>query len=503
MLGLKTITFFIFFVIGYSIYFQFKTSKQLEKELKKLEADFQPDFIKLKDCIPKNKQFLWGVATASHQNEGNLQNNWTAWEDRNNLEKSGIGTNSWEFWEHDLARVKKLGCKAYRFSIEWSRIIPLINKVDYTTLNKYKTMILKMKEMDIEPILTLHHFTRPIWVDVLYSGLHNEEIIKEFEKYVAVVAKELGHLCQYWITFNEPILECLHGYVRGTRPPGLSGDFKNFELAIANICEMHSRAYNIIHLFNKMAKVSIAKNFSLFRCDNSYDYLKNRISQRIYDYYNHSILRALTNGELNLEFNLYVYKTGLKLKKYEWANKLDFIGLNHYNLSTVCISYNPMKPFDIIMSDPSLKYPISDMGWDICGHSMYLSLLDLAQYKLPIFITENGCADNTIDNKNRISFLKQSLKGITRAENECDVDVIGFCYWTLHDNFEWEDGYEPKFGLYKINFDKLKMNIKNKNEKDDYTEITKGGEIYKNIIELWEDKNNFVKNTMVENKLNM
>lgn len=500
MITIKSITYFIFIVIGMSVYYQYKTSKQIIEKFKNLDNEFKPDNISLYECIPKNDTFLWGVATASHQNEGNLQNNWTEWEDRNNLEKSGIATNSWEFWENDLKRIKELGCKCYRFSIEWSRIIPIINTINHSAIQHYKNIILKMKEMDIQPIITLHHFTRPIWVDVLYSGLHNPDIITEFEKYAMVVLKELGHLSNYWITFNEPILECLHGYIRGTRPPGISGDFGKFELAIANICEIHSRLYRIIKMFNKNANVSIAKNFSLFRCDNSYDYLKNRLSNKIYDFYNHSILKALTEGNLNLEFNLYVYKTGLKIKNKSWNNTLDFIGLNHYNLSTVCISYNPLKPFDIIMSDKRLGYPVSDMGWDICGYSMYLSLLDLSKYNLPIFITENGCADNTEKNENRINFLKQCLKGICRAEKEEDIKLLGFCYWTLQDNFEWEDGYEPKFGLYSINFDKIMKNIKNGVKEDNYSSLTNGGKVYKDIIEMWRIKNRVIKSECKNNR---
>lgn len=494
---MKHITYFLLIIIGMTVYSQMNMSKQSYLKTKELDYIFSPDKISINECFPKNSDFLWGVATASHQNEGNLNNNWTEWEKRNSLERSGICTNSWEYWENDLKRIKELGCQCYRFSIEWSRIMPVINTVSYSALNNYKNMILKMKEMSIVPIITLHHFTRPIWIDVLYSGIHNSDIIFEFEKYTKVVMEELGDLCNFWITFNEPILECLHGYIRGTRPPGFIGDFCKFELAIANVCEMHSRAYHIIHSYNENAKVSIAKNFSLFRCDNSYDYFKNIISRKIYDYYNHSILRALTCGELNLEFNLYVYTTGLKLKREEWKGTLDFIGLNHYNLSTVCISYNPVHPFDVIMSDKKLKYPVSDMGWDICGYSMYLSLIDLASYGLPIFITENGCADNTIDNKNRINFLKQCLKGLCMAEKEMNMTILGFCYWTLQDNFEWEDGYRPKFGLYTIDFDKLnKIIVKNRNNKNinqcsskkkeiKYATLSKGGMLYRKIIHLW------------------
>lgn len=485
MITVRYVTYFIFILIGVSVYFQNKTTKILNDKHELLNKEFNPDKIQLSECVPKNKNFLWGVATASHQNEGNLKNNWTEWENRNNLEKSGICTNSWEFWEYDLERIKNLGCGCYRLSLEWSRIMPLINTIDYDALNHYKKIIIKMKEMNITPLITLHHFTRPIWVDVLCSGLHNKDIIPEFEKYVIIVMKELGDLCDYWITFNEPILECLHGYIRGTRPPGLTGDFNGFEKSIANICEMHSRAYRIIHLFNNNAKVSIAKNFSLFRCNNSYDYLKNKITDIIYDYYNHSILRALTSGELNLEFNFYVYKTGLKIKNTQWKNTLDYIGLNHYNLSTVCVSYNPMKPFDIIMSDDTLDCPKSDMGWDICSYSMYMALTDLSKYSLPIFITENGCADNNDDNTNRINFLKQCLKGICMAEKESKIDIIGFCYWTLQDNFEWEDGYHPRFGLYKINFDKLKDQVNNDIKTNNYSQLTKGGDLYKKIITLW------------------
>ena len=114
--------------------------------------------------------FLFGVGTASHQNEGNNNNNWNDWEIKNNLERSGIACNSWTNYRDDIQKIKEINCNAYRFSLEWSRICPSENQVDISAIKHYNTIIEECLINKIEPIVTLHHFTRPLWFDKKYGG---------------------------------------------------------------------------------------------------------------------------------------------------------------------------------------------------------------------------------------------------------------------------------------------------------------------------------------------
>ena len=204
------------------------------------------DSNKIKIVFMDNK-FLFGVATASHQNEGNnYLNNWWDWEIKKKLERSGKACNSFIEYRADIDLVKGLGCNAYRFSIEWSRIYLDEYRIDEEALGVYRKMVAYCLKSNIEPIITLHHFTRPRWFDTNFGGIHSKMFIHHFSKYVETVCHEFGGDVRYWITFNEPMLECVHGYLRGERPPGKKGDFENIYYAIENIIDSHCSAYAII-----------------------------------------------------------------------------------------------------------------------------------------------------------------------------------------------------------------------------------------------------------------
>lgn len=420
-------------------------------------------------------EFYFGVGTASHQNEGNNKNNWSDWEDKNNLEKSGLACNQWENFDVDLENMKYLGINSYRFSLEWSRIFPSENEIDYGALEKYKDWCNKLVSNNITPFITLHHFTRPCWVDEKYGGLHNKEMEKSFLEYTDVVTKYLGKYVKYWITFNEPILEIVHGYIRGTRPPGLKMDLDKLKQALFNVCDMHSKAYDIIHRNIPSAKVSIAKNVTHMISYHDYDIFKAYFADEIDRFYNRQILDALTIGKFNFGFNLFGYNFGIHEERNLWKKKLDFIGLNHYNISYVKIEYTGENILDVVLTKKSKEFQQNDMGWDMCHYSMYNVLKMLKKYNLPIIITENGTADNSVLKSRQISIMNDHILCIQKAMEE-GVIVKGYTYWTLNDNFEWEDGRKPRFGLFKTDFEKVKRKEKNA------MSATPAAKFYKKII---------------------
>jgi beta-glucosidase len=427
------------------------------------------------------KDFLFGVATASYQNEGETMCNWTIYENKYNLDKN-LGVGSWKYFENDVKLMKHLGINSYRMSLEWSRIIPKPNIIDNNALEKYLGQIKLLKKNNIEPLVTLHHFTRPIWLDNTYEGLHNDEVIQHFLFYVKIVADYFNNYVFMWNTFNEPMLELLNGYIKGVRPPEFTNDFKNFEKGLINICKMHSQAYHILHKVNNNNKVSIAKNFILINND-YYDLLKSYAS-RSFDYiYNYSILDALTTGKLEINLNFMVYNISIKYYNEKMKNTIDYVGVNHYNIMYPIFNYFPVKA-DIVLTTEFSGYETNHMRWDVCPSSLYIVLKALyKRYNLPIYITENGCCDNTYQRPLAIKTMKYFMNGMKMAIDE-GVDVKGYHCWTLIDNYEWEDGYLAKFGLYYLNVYKLKEQIKN-NEKEDKSKIiTNYGKFYREIIKF-------------------
>ena len=423
-------------------------------------------------------KFLFGVSTSSHQIEGNNKNNnWYHWEIERKLERSGIACNSWEQYEEDIERLKFLGCNSYRFSIEWSRVVPSLNKIDIKALNRYQDIINKLKENNIEPVVTLHHFTRPLWVDSLYSGLHNRAIIPHFTFYVETVMQILKGNIKYLITFNEPILELLNGYIVGNRPPGYKGDFEKFIEAIENICDMHSLAYNIIKKIDPNIQVSIAKNLIHFEKQYHYYPIKSYIENNTIKNYNEEIFKALTSGKINIEILPFGLKESLKKEKSLWKNKLDFLGVNHYNICYLDISYFSTENIKISTKNDERGYYQNALGWDICPDTMYNVLKSVKEYNLPIIVTENGSCDSTISSFLQKYAIENHFNGLKKAKKEFNLNIIGYFVWTLMDNFEWDDGYSPQFGLYKriIEVKKDSVAVKGK--------LKKSGEYYKKLIQ--------------------
>ena len=248
-----------------------------------------------------SKKFLFGAATSSYQNEGSNNNNWTRWEKINNLESCNKSCDMWNCFDEEIKNMKKLNLNMFRFSIEWSRIEIKKDIINNLVIEKYKNWCFKLKENGIEPIVTLYHFTLPIWMDEL-GGWENPLIITYFENYVKNVAKILGPHVKYWITINEPFIECLHGWLLGTRPPGKKFNIKGFFLALKHMCLAHAKTYHILHNFNSKCMVSIAKNLSEMSPYSYMNPIDILLTNELNKLYNNQIIESLITGHLELKF---------------------------------------------------------------------------------------------------------------------------------------------------------------------------------------------------------
>jgi beta-glucosidase len=376
------------------------------------------------------KDFYWGAATASHQVEGNNHNDWSEWEKSekriNDLKKSGLldkygldnfisgrGADHYNKYKEDFKLAKELGHNATRFSIEWSRIEPEEGKFNQKAINHYKDVIKTLKELDIEPFVTLWHWPIPIWLRDK-GGLESSKIPKYFVRYAKKVVAVLGEDVKFWITLNEPLVNTSISYVQGIWPPQRKNPFVFLKVNL-NLLKSHKLTYTAIKEINPKAQVGIAKH-------NTYFSTKG-------------------NGLINKGIRFLVHFLWNNLWLWCIKNYQDFIGLNHYFHNRIYYGLNKNE-----------NKITNDMGWEIYPTSLYHCLKDLEKYNKPVYITENGLADAT--DEKRTWFIYEMLKNVHKAIEE-GVDVKGYLYWSLMDNFEWADGYWPRFGLIEIDYDTL------------------------------------------------
>ena len=388
------------------------------------------------------KGFLWGAATSAHQVEGNNHNQWTEWELKNSKIKSqnaklkkwpdfilegypnplqeknyisGRACGHYNRYEEDFDIAKSLGHNAHRFSIEWSRIEPEEGKFNEKEIEHYRDVIRALRARNLEPFVTIWHWTMPVWF-ARKGGFEKNGNIKYFVRFCEYATKEFKDDVTFWITLNEPEIYTTSSYLKGVWPPQKK-NLISYLLVIKNLIKVHRESYRIIKKIEPSAQIGIAKNNIYFEA------YQNKI--------NNWILKKFIDWWWNFYF----------LNRIK--NCQDFIGLNHY-------FHNRIKNLKFGQNE---NKKVSDMGWELHPEAIYYVLKDLKKYNKPVYITENGLADTK--DENREWFIKESLKNIHKSISE-GVDVRGYFYWSLLDNFEWDKGFWPRFGLVEIDYKTLK-----------------------------------------------
>lgn len=368
--------------------------------------------------FPKN--FYWGTATSAYQVEGGIRNDWSEAGDKYN---AGKACDHYNRFEEDFDLAKKMNNNAHRFSIEWARIEPIEGKFNQDAIEHYRKVILALKKRGLEPFVTLYHWTLPVWF-VERGHWLNLGAPEYFERYVEKVVSEFKDLVKFWITINEPNIYTTDAFLRGTFPPFRKSFFRTQNVLRA-LSEAHKKSYKIIHKISPKSKVGIAKNNNDFK-----GFLKF-----FSDYYwNHQFLQ--------------------EIKEHQ-----DFIGLNYYFGSTLIDQLMP-------------RGELSDLKWTIRPKGIYSVLKVLKRYNKKIYITENGIADAKDEKRKR--FILNHLKWVHKAIKE-GVPVKGYFHWSLMDNFEWEKGFDPCFGLIEIDYKTLKRKPRPSSKL--YTKICKNNAI--------------------------
>jgi beta-glucosidase len=392
-------------------------------------------------------RFLWGTATAAHQVEGNNSNNdWSLFEQQPGAiwhnDRSGIACDWWQNAEQDFDLMAEMGHNTHRLSVEWSRIEPEEGAFDSRAVRRYREMLEGLRSRDIEPMVTLFHFTTPLWL-AHKGGWSNPAAIEYFRRFVSHAVDQLGDLVTLWCTINEPNVYAALGYGLGEHAPG-ERSFLLYSRVLRNLLQAHAAAYRVIHALRGDAQVGLVKNVQIFEPLDLTHRASGTLS-RLMDYmFNTLTLSAVADGRLQIPLSPGLSAHGPLI------DSVDFWGLNYYNRQRVSLSNRDGGRLSVLQPTPGAQ--ISDFGrngtyGEIYPAGLYRALARLKRFQKPIYITENGLPDR--DDDLRPAFLLSHLAQVQRAIRE-GVDVRGYYHWTFTDNFEWAEGWALRFGLVAL-----------------------------------------------------
>lgn len=414
------------------------------------------------------KDFLWGAASAAYQIEGAYNEDgkglsiWDALSDGHVLhgDNGNVACDHYHRFKEDVAMMKELGLKAYRFSVSWPRVMPEEGVVNEKGLDFYRALVQELTDAGIRPLCTLYHWDLPMWAHEK-GGWYWDGISDEFAKYTEVVVGALSDKVADWMTFNEPTSFIGAGYIHGFHAPfeSIPAESAERDLKIAklsrNVLLSHGKAVTVIR--EKSAQtpcIGLATDSNLFMPDSesAEDILSakamtftDRVDVRDLNWWLDPIIRGTASTALDAV-----------LSESDMAiihQPIDFIGWNCY----LANNFNdgpdgkPLRPCTGIAR--------TDMGWPVTPDALYWGVRFIYdRYQLPVMITENGAAivdflmdDGCVHDPQRIQFLKWYLRGLRRAADE-GYPVTGYMVWSILDNFEWALGYEKRFGIVYVDY---------------------------------------------------
>lgn len=357
--------------------------------------------------------FLWGTATAAHQIEGgNWNNDWWAWEHTPGtpcVEPSGDACDSWLRWRQDVDLVAEMGLGTYRFSIEWSRIEPEEGEWSAATVAHYRGICEALRARGIEPTVTFHHFTTPRWVSAR-GGWEDPATADRFARFCRRTAGELGDVLGRACTINEPNVVATVGWLLGQFPPG-KHDRELRHRVNGIFVDAHRKAVEAIRAAAPGVPVGLTLSMSDFQ--------------------------VVAGGEARRDH----YRQGMEDVFLDAVEGDDFLGIQTYSRQRI-------GPEGTLGPEPGV--PVLPMGYEYWPDALEATIRRAWDYtggQVPLLVTENGIG--TDDDAQRIAYVRSALEGVARCLAD-GIDVRGYTYWSLLDNFEWAFGYGPRFGLIEV-----------------------------------------------------
>ena len=390
---------------------------------------------------------LLGCATAAHQVEGGLDNDWSRWTGAHPEAIAGggdatIAIDHYARFREDLEQLASMHQTAHRFSVEWARVEPEPGRFDRAALEHYADVVRTCRRLGMEPVVTLHHFTLPAWLAAA-GGVAAPEAPVRFARYAAACVEAFGDMVTWWITLNEPTILATLAYLEGMWPP-CERSLPGAVAASRGLLRMHAAAARAINTVarrhHRVAQVSIAHHERRIMPRNPSSRLDASVAALPDFLINRWFLRSCVTGRMLPPFGRGETVPGL-------AGTLTYLGVNHYSNEAVTLDLRaPGRLFT--RQEPIPDLPRSTYGWTIDPSAFRVALINLwEEFRLPIMVTENGVCDD--DDELRPAFLRDHLDAVVDAV-DAGVDVRGYLYWTAWDNFEWAEGYTKKFGLFSV-----------------------------------------------------
>lgn len=402
---------------------------------------------------------LLGSATAATQIEGgDKKSNWYTWSLKGmiaNGESSIVAADHYNRFEEDISLMQDLHQETYRMSIEWSRIEPEKGIWSHEGINHYVQELTLLRTVGIKPLVTLHHFSCPQWLQE-EGAWTNPKVVEYFVRFVKKVVKALGDLVSEYCTINEPNVLATDSYIDGKYPPGHQNNIKEYFKASKHMILAHLKAYKAIHQLRAdyqyagVTRVGIAHHMAIFEVVSMNPL--TQLSRKLMNYSFHDIyLKGMLEGRL-------VFPIGIGFPEGR-GTFCDFIGVNYYSRHIIKNDWNPAMLFGKVTVDeshPPMNY--NDLNWEIHPKGLGIIVKDLYnRYPMPIYITENGIANSKDDKRGK--FIYDHLI-VIKELIEMGIPVERYYHWSLMDNLEWNDGYTPRFGLIEVNYKTQERSIR-------------------------------------------
>lgn len=409
-----------------------------------------------------------GVSTAATQIEGGrTDGSWQVWFDEGKVNDSlspEVACMHKDKVVADAQLLKDAAIKDYRMGIEWARLEPKQGEFDESAIEYYLNEIDTLISMDIEPLVTLHHFNNPTWFDAL-GGFKVYENVDKFINFAKKMVSVFGSKVKAYVTLNEPNVYAFNGYIFGSWPPA-EKSLKSAAIVMSNMAAAHIRLYNEIKQIQPNALVGYADHRRVF------DPLKrtpfNLFARKfIENYFQGALTKACLKGEFTYPLKNPDRKIIVNGDYY------DYIGLNYYTRSAV-------KGFgETVMKNA----PVNDLGWEIYPEGLTRILDELSLYGKPVFITENGTADSM--DKFRARYIYDHLAAIGKSK----AKVERYYHWTFYDNFEWVEGASARFGLWENDFATQTRKLRKSGEF--YSQIIKRGGVDDELYDKYVASSNY------------
>ena len=416
---------------------------------------------------------LMGVSTAATQIEcGDVDSNWNDWYRQGRISDNtdpATGNDHWEKWAEDTELMAQMGLQIYRFGIEWPRLVPAPCQVNEDAIQRYRQELLLLKEKGIAPLLTIHHFSNPMWFERI-GGFTKRENLHHYLELVELIVDRFGDLVSDYITINEPNVYATNAYFFGAWPPGKSS-FTDTLKVMENMAYCHIKAYDLIHkkreaMGHTDTKVGVANHLRVFVPKDEKN-LWHRTCAKLTEFlFQSALLKAMTLGDFPFPLRNFGH-----LPKGEYT---DFNGVNYYSRSTVSGIGDGVRE----------NCPKTDLGWEIYPAGIVECAQKLQDVlERPLWVTENGTCDN--DDRFRCRYLYDHLKVVC----ESDLPFERYYHWCFCDNFEWVEGNSARFGLVSVDPQTKERTVKHSG--NFYSELIARGGVDKELYETYVAKQEY------------